>query len=117
MERLRDDKLELMKQQIANGELQANWSYRGELLQYIGISANFFGGLGLTLTGNPVAVSAGTKMMAYFDTHIFSIGLRARPVSNPRMGSHPAVPPQMGIVKCQQEKRTRKKGPQKLRTQ
>ncbi len=58
VEKLRGEKLELMKQQIANGELQANWSYRGELLQYLGISANFFGGLGLTMAGNPIAGAA-----------------------------------------------------------
>lgn len=60
-ERLREEKVDLIKKQIANGELQAEWSLWKSSLEYFSITGQATIGAGLLFTGN---VPAGATMLA-----------------------------------------------------
>lgn len=59
-ERLRDEKLDLIKEQIANGKIQAEWSYWKSALEYFSITGQAAVGTGLLMTGN---IPGGAAML------------------------------------------------------
>ncbi|QVL56827.1 MAG: hypothetical protein KFB93_05430 [Simkaniaceae bacterium] len=61
VQKLRDDQIELVREQIKNQQIQANWSYWGNAIEYFGITANAAIGTGVLLSGN---VPLGAQMIA-----------------------------------------------------
>ena len=61
VQKLRDDQIELVRDQIKNQQIQANWSYWSNVLEYFGITANAAIGAGVLLSGN---VPLGAQMLA-----------------------------------------------------
>lgn len=61
VQKLRDDQIELVRDQIKNQQIQAKWSYWSNALEYFGIAANATIGTGVLLSGN---VPLGAQMLA-----------------------------------------------------
>ena len=61
VQKLRDDQIELVREQIKNEQIQAKWSYWSNALEYFGVVANATLGTGVLLSGN---VPLGAQMLA-----------------------------------------------------
>ncbi|MCB1071659.1 MAG: hypothetical protein KDK96_01005 [Chlamydiia bacterium] len=61
VQKLRDDQIELVREQIKNQQIQAKWSYWSNALEYFGIAANATIGTGVLLSGN---IPLGAQMLA-----------------------------------------------------
>ncbi|MCP5504437.1 MAG: hypothetical protein H7A41_04715 [Chlamydiales bacterium] len=61
VQKLRDDQIELVRDQIKNEQIQAKWSYWSNALEYFGIVANATLGTGVLFSGN---VPLGAQMLA-----------------------------------------------------
>lgn len=59
-ERLREEKLDLIKEQIANGKIQAQWSYWDSAFEFFAITGQATVGLGLLAAGN---IEGGATML------------------------------------------------------
>lgn len=61
VQKLRDDQIDLVREQIKNQQIDAKWSYWSNAIEYFGIAANATIGTGVLLSGN---VPLGAQMLA-----------------------------------------------------